>query len=59
MVAVFVCVCTYTGDIITRCVDVPVGILFEYVSYHTVLCLLVAGYLEIKNRLPPMSVFTK
>ena len=39
-----------------------VGVLFEYVLYRTVLCLLAAGYLSIKprmNRLPPMSAFTE
>ena len=29
MVNVFVHVCTYTGGVITHCIDVPVGVLFE------------------------------
>ena len=36
---------TYTGDVL---VDVLVGTLFKYVLHHIILCLLVAGYLEIK-----------
>ena len=55
-------VCTLLMPL-TRCIDVPVSVLFEWVLYHTVLRLLITGYLEIKlsrkNRLPPMSTFTK
>ena len=45
---VFVRVCTYVCILMTsqtRCVDVPVGVLFAWVWYCTVLCLLVAGYI--------------
>ena len=35
---------------LTHHVDVPVGVLFDPVLSHTVLCLLVAGYLEIKPK---------
>ena len=40
----------------------PVGVVFEWVLYHSVLCLLVAGYLEIKlkkDQVPPTSAFTE
>ena len=39
---------TYTGDVIKSLHCVPVGVLFELVLYHAVLCLVVAGYLKIK-----------
>ena len=41
------CLYMYTGDIKTCRIDVPVDILFERSLYCTVLCLLVAGYLQI------------
>ena len=37
----------------------PVGVLLESVLHSAILCLLVAGNLEIKLRLPRLSVFTE